>query len=459
MLNLPEFNVLMKEQNDHFYKFTVEKTDTPIFCTQCGWMKMSMFEGGGKLFPEDVGKDFKPHQVKERIVSDISMHGKAVKLLIRHRRYRCPECDATFYEMLDSVDRGGKVTKRLVEHIMRMALKKPFTHIADEYGISHTTVRRYFEEYVASEESNRILVAPRVLGIDEAHLNKTMRGVFTDNENNMILEITADNLKRTVKQTIQRMEGWENIEVATIDMWSGYKYAVNELVPNAFVVIDKFHVVKYANQALDQIRIAIKKGLSKQEQHMLTRDRYVLLKNKENLKPQDIQKRDAWFRHFPMLAKAYWLKEDMRDIYNLSKDRYEAFQRFYAWESSIPTDFKQFKDIQKTFNNFKQEIFNYFLHPFTNAYTESVNNIIKSVEKAGKGYSYDVLRAKVLYGTRATVKKPKFEKDMDFNRFEHIQYRRDGSIEPIYIDGDAPQLVTVGTDITTLSELFERGEF
>ncbi|MFD0713208.1 transposase [Paenibacillus sp. GCM10027626] len=35
----------------------------------------------------------------------------------------------------------------------------------------------------------------------------------------------------------------------------------------------------------------------------------------------------------------------------------------------MPTEFKQFKEIQKTFNNFKQEIFNYFLHPLTNAYT------------------------------------------------------------------------------------------
>lgn len=456
MLNLPEFNVITKEQNEYFYKFTVEKNETPWFCTQCGWFK-PQFEG--THFPEDIGKEFKPHQIKERVVTDISMHNKAVKLVIRHRRYRCPECNGTFYEILDSVDRGGKVTKRLVEHMKQMALKKPFTHIADEYGVSHTTVRRYFEEYVAEQESNRVLVAPRVLGIDEAHLNKVMRGVFTDNENNMILEITADNLKRTVKETIQRMEGWQNIEIATIDMWTGYKYAVKELVPNAFVVIDKFHVVKYANGALDSIRIAIKKGLSKQEQHILTRDRYVLLKNKEDLKPEEIAKRDYWFKHFPMLAKAYWLKEDVRDIYNLSADRKEAFQRFYKWEQSIPTEFKQFKEIQKTFNNFKQEIFNYFLQPFTNAYTESVNNIIKSVEKAGKGYSYDVLRAKVLYGTKATVKKPKFNKDMDFVEFNSIMFKNIDSMEPVYVTGDEPKFVTVGTDITTLSEIFERGEF
>ena len=117
------------------------------------------------------------------------------------------------------------------------------------------------------------------------------------------------------------------------------------------------------------------------------------------------------FEKFPKLGIAYCLKETMRDIYIESKDRYEAYQRFYEWECRIPDDFKAFKDLQNTYNNNKQEIFNYFLQPYTNAYTESINNVIKSIEKAGKGYSYEVLRAKVLYGTNAT-KRPKFTKDM-----------------------------------------------
>lgn len=39
MLNLPEFTVLLKEQNEHFYRFTVERKELPYFCTKCGWIK------------------------------------------------------------------------------------------------------------------------------------------------------------------------------------------------------------------------------------------------------------------------------------------------------------------------------------------------------------------------------------------------------------------------------------
>ena len=239
-------------------------------------------------------------------------------------------------------------------------------------------------------------------------------------------EITEDNLKRTVKHTIQNMEGYEDIEVVTIDMWSGYRYACRELIPKATVVVDKFHVVQYANNALDKVRKELKHSLCKDRTRILRNDRWVLLKNKEDLSDKDIILRDTWFEEFPELGIAYWLKETMRDIYIESKDRYEAYQRFYEWECRIPDDFKAFKDLQNTYNNNKQEIFNYFLQPYTNAYTESINNVIKSIEKAGKGYSYEVLRAKVLYGTNAT-KRPKFTKDMKmtmlFKAIKSIEYK------------------------------------
>jgi len=457
MLNLSEFEVVKQEQNEYYYRFTVECKEPPMVCTQCGWIGPSEFG----CLPGDEGKEFERHAIKERIVADMPMHGKPVKLLILHRRYRCPVCDGTFYEFLDSVEPHDKVTRRLKAYIKTQSLHKPFLTLGNELDVSHTTVARYFGEYVAELDKEHHIVAPRVLGIDEAHLNKTMRGVFTDTENRMLLEITPDNLKRTVKATIERMEGYKNIEVVTADMYSGYKYAAQELIPGVTVVVDKFHVIQYTIRALDAIRIQLKKSLPKTEQRLLTYDRWVLLKNKEDLKPAEVQKRDQWFKHFPVLERAYWLKEEMRDIYK-SPDRYEAFQRYYKWETSIPDEYKEFKEIRRTFNQHKQEIFNYFLKPFTNAYTESVNNIIKSVEKAGKGYKFEVLRAKVLYGTQATVR-PKFDKDMSFNTFEHIMSSQQDDVIPIaefdFTDAENPVFASCGVDLTTLQDIFERGEF
>lgn len=409
MLNLSEFEVIKKEENEYYYRFTIVAKERPFVCTQCLWDEAPIM-GDTKRFTK--------HSSKEREIMDIPIHGKPVKLILKHNRYKCPCCNKTFYQPFHSIERNDKVTFRLKEYIQQQSLRKPFLEVGYDCGLSHTSVRKYFKEQVAELDAKRNIVAPRVLGIDEAHLNKKMRGVFTDTENNKLLEITEDNLKRTVKQTIQSMEGYENIEVVTIDMWSGYKHACRELIPNATIVIDKFHVIQYAQRALDTIRKQVKADLPNDRKRILTNDRWVLLKNKEDLTEKDISLRDTWFEEFPELGVAYWLKETLRDIYT-SKDRYEAYQRYYQWECRIPDNFKAFKDLQRTYNNNKKEIFNYFLQPYTNAYTESINNIIKTVEKAGKGYSYEVLRAKVLYGTSAT-KRPKFTKDIKMKTFKYI---------------------------------------
>ena len=417
MLNLSEFEVIKREENEYYYKFTIIAKERPFVCTQCLWDETPILGDN---------KRFTIHSSKERQLFDIPIHGKPVVLILKHNRYKCPCCNKTFYQPFHAIERNDKVTLRLKHYIQQQSLRKPFLEVGYDCGLSHTSVRKYFKEEIARLDAERNIKAPRVLGIDEAHLNKKMRGVFTDTENNKLLEITEDNLKRTVKHTIQNMEGYEDIEVVTIDMWSGYRYACRELIPKATVVVDKFHVVQYANNALDKVRKELKHSLCKDRTRILRNDRWVLLKNKEDLSDKDIILRDTWFEEFPELGIAYWLKETMRDIYIESKDRYEAYQRFYEWECRIPDDFKAFKDLQNTYNNNKQEIFNYFLQPYTNAYTESINNVIKSIEKAGKGYSYEVLRAKVLYGTNAT-KRPKFTKDMKmtmlFKAIKSIEYK------------------------------------
>ena len=101
------------------------------------------------------------------------------------------------------------------------------------------------------------------------------------------------------------------------------------------------------------------------------------------------------------LRLPYQLKESFRDIYQ-SGDRYIAEEKFEHWCNLIPEGLAPFLVVKETVRNWYNEIFNYFDYPYTNAITESINNLIKSIEKAGRGYTFDVIRAKILYSTKAT---------------------------------------------------------
>ena len=63
-------------------------------------------------------------------------------------------------------------------------------------------------------------------------------------------------------------------------MWKPYKDAVNTILPHAKVVVDKFHVVRMANQALDNVRKSLKAHMSQKERRTLMRERFILLKRK-----------------------------------------------------------------------------------------------------------------------------------------------------------------------------------
>ena len=391
MLNIEEFNIIKQEENQYDYRFTVETKEEPDFCPYC--LK------NGK---------FIKHSIKEREVWDLNMHSKRVKIVIRQRRYKCPYCGATFYELLNSVASNAKITTRLYKKLQDEGLQHPFTQVSEMYGVSHMTVKRSVQDYINRMDELRVIETPKVIGIDEAHLNKTMRGVITNIQTRQLVELLPTNTKRDVKKFISSMDGYKNIEVATMDMAPAYRYLMNELAPDALCIIDKYHVIQAANRALNSVRTKLKNSLSKEQKNLLLRDRWTLLSNKESLDEFARAKRDRWFSQFPVLATAYWIKEGLRDIYN-AIDRYEAFQLYYQWECSIPVEMKEFQEVRNMINGCKQEVFNYFLTPikYTNAYTESINNQIKHIEKIGNGYSFEVLRAKILYKS-ALEDKPKY---------------------------------------------------
>ena len=71
----------------------------------------------------------------------------------------------------------------------------------------------------------------------------------------------------------------ENVDEVYVDMWGGFPKVIREVFPNAKVVIDRFHVQKLVNKALNKIRLVLKlKGL---------KNRYLLMKNQANLTSEE----------------------------------------------------------------------------------------------------------------------------------------------------------------------------
>ena len=89
-------------------------------------------------------------------------------------------------------------------------------------------------------------------------------------------------------------------------------------------------------------------------------------------------------------------------------------RRYEAWNKDVSPEIRPyFHDLIRAFMNWQPFILNYFEHPVTNAYTESLNSLIRVMNRLGRGYSFEALRAKILFTEGIHSRKqarPKFER-------------------------------------------------
>jgi transposase len=377
-----EFKVLERHEVGNCITYVLEPTEKPSNCPDC----------------QDT--NIVQHGINQRKVRDLNEYNKLVGLVIKGHRYRCKTCGKTWADTYKSIDDSARMTNRMRDYITDQCLKTTFTDIKKELDISLTAIEKVFAKYTEEMESQRQIVAPRILGMDETMLNGIYRGMYVDVENKRIIDITSNRKLRTVKQWLANLPEKERTECATIDMWGSYKDALTSEMPNVFIVIDKFHVIKHLNEALDTIRKKYTSELSEKERRHIKGNRWLLLTNSEDLDESSQIRLSLLLQSFPAFQEPHAIKEKFREIYLFSKNRSEAEQAFEEWKTTI-NDYPEYLAFADTVENWRTEIFNYFDFRFTNAITESLNKVSKEISAQGRGYKFDVLRAKLLYRNEA----------------------------------------------------------
>jgi len=209
-----------------------------------------------------------------------------------------------------------------------------------------------------------------------------------------------------------------HVKKVIMDLWAPYKTIVKDYFPNAKIIADVFHFSRYIYWAFNDVRIRVMNTFKRDSipYHMLKKHWKIFLKSPEQLKSD--------YRHIRAL------NENMNDLMihdyaaNLHKDLEEAFrlkdffqksmkETAYEDAASFLNDFiamlrnahtKEFKEIKKTFINWKHEIINSFdLHPktnkkMTNGTIEGINNYIKVIKRVSYGFrDFNRFRSRILF--------------------------------------------------------------
>jgi transposase len=433
ILNLPLYSVVRIHHTDHDYHIYAETVHPLAVCPSC---QASESVGYGR---------------NEVLVKDLPIHAKRVGIYINARRFKCRKCSKTFMEKLPEIDERRLMTVRLIDYIGKQSLSRTFTSIADDVGVTEGTIRGIFRDYVNRLEATVRFETPQWMGIDEIHIIKRPRCVISNIRHNTIVNILHDRNKRTLTRYLYQLKNRDDVKYAAMDMWNPYRDAVKGVLPDAAIVVDKFHVVRMANEAMEAIRKSLRASLQPNQRRKLMHDRFVLLKRQRDLSLKESFLLQTWLGIHSELEAPYRLKEDFYDIWDSSAHKNEALSRYKVWATQA-RQYAAFQPLITAVSNWETEIFAYFDHRITNAFTESLNNLIKVMNRLGRGYSFEALRAKILF-TRSVhkVKRPAFTRASEGDMLYSLKM-------PSSTPGQGGT-INYGTDISTLIELIEEDRF
>ena len=240
------------------------------------------------------------------------------------------------------------MTARLVAFIEREAMRmQPFARVAEAAGVSTPTVRDVFAAQVERLEAaaGAARVFPRRFGLDECYVDGVARFVITYLDRRRTFEILPKKDALTVARPLIQVPHPERDAVAVIDMWKPYRELVREFLPRAVIVVDKFHVLRKANDAVMAVRRRVRDTLpAARRQYCMTnsaeckgggkRSRFLLLKRARRLSEKEERTLREWKEEYPEIAAAYDLKEELYDIWEL-RGRFLAERRYDAWVRKV----------------------------------------------------------------------------------------------------------------------------
>ena len=378
-LGLADWTILTKQMVDGVNEVGATFDVRPEVCPLCGTV--------GQL---------QIWQRRAMRVRDVPNHGPKTVIVVDRIRFKCLSCEKTFMQPLPDVDERRRMTKRAIAYVREHCLAKPFVAIARDLGVDEKTVRQIAKEHMDAVTEYPVF-APFYLGIDEVMVGGELRAIFTDLANRQVLDLLEGRRTPSIVHWLSHLSHRERIHVVAIDMWAPYRDAARAVLgPRTRVVVDKFHVVRMADLGLDTVRKQVGQAQGVKGRRKLMRSRHVLLKRSANLSEQDALTLSGWIGNIPRLKEAYEAKEAFYAIYD-TETRAEASNALEAWEKSLSDDMRvAFKPLLTAVGNWRGEILEFWDHRITNAYTEAMNGILKMINRTGRGYTFPVVRARIL---------------------------------------------------------------
>jgi transposase len=369
LLDLPEFRVIDQVLAPKQLELHLERRAPSIVCPRC---------------------QTSCSQVKEsrpRCIRDLPILERPVVLVVHMRRFACQGCQYRPWETSPTFGRRTKWTERLYQRVREEFLRGcPCKELARRYGLSERSVFRWTFE---RSHGGRPRQLGHVIGLDDYarrkghHYNTLIVNVETGKPIVTFPGRRADDVVAWLRS--RPPEELARVEVVVADMAKPYAAAIKEVFGDQVQVIDRFHVVQQAVEALDAVLRAVKNQLDQDEAKELKKLRKRWLKSSDQLHVDEIIARYDWCKRFPALRETLKWVQDLRKWFDrhYEKPAREALVKLIERASQSAQESLQ--RVAGTLHRWFEPIVRYIRHRYTNGMTEGFNNKIKLIQRMAYG--------------------------------------------------------------------------
>lgn len=383
LLNIPGIRVLGVKYDEHTIECQIESTRGYSMCPTCGQKATEFHEHAQELELRHLG-----------------LCGRQGMLGLRPKRYRCRYCEGalTTTERAEWYDAKAGCTKAYAEFLLLERVNGPLQDVAKKHGVTYDVVRGILKRYLRGEVEWSQIKALGLLGVDEISLLKghadfvTRLSAHDETGKPIVLAVLKGGEKKprvdVLKTIPKRLQ--ETIKEVCTDLYEGFINAVEEGLPPAKIVADRFHIAKLYRAAVD----AWRKIEMKELKAILTKEEYARLKGvlgalqkrHENLEPEEQALLDGLFEASPSLPKAYNRREKLTRLFDKKHSKKSGRRAIRRWMAAVrESGLNCFDNFLTPLENRMDLITNYFISRSSSGWVEGLNNKIKVLKRRAYG--------------------------------------------------------------------------
>ena len=319
-------------------------------------------------------------------------------------RVGCKACGKTTQIGVPWAREGSGFTLLFEALALTMCRDLPVRQAARDLRVRDKQLWRRIEHYVSQARKKQDMSGVRIVGIDETSLRRGHEyvAVVHDLDAKRLLFCTPGRDHQTVQAFTQDLQahGGEPTAIAHVcmDMSAAYLKGATAYLPNALVSYDRFHVVKLAGEAMDEVRTAEWKTDQARVQeelgHLTPKQRRSILwgmrRNPSGWTPTQIQAMHWLQRANLKTARAWRLKMALREIFASARAHNQAelagteLKAWISWARRSRLD--AFKRLANTLKTHFDSVVRGMLDHRSNAFVEAMNGLMQQAKRAARGF-------------------------------------------------------------------------